>query len=62
MPEIWIAAGVHRDAEFSRSHAPSFLRGLPPKRWVTVYPFVRSYDWYLLPDEDRSFLRARLPV
>ncbi len=49
----WNAMGVHREAEFSRSHAPAFLRGLPPKEWVTVYPFVRSYEWYLLPEEER---------
>lgn len=49
----WNAMGVHRDAEFSRSHAPSFMRGLGPKEWVTVYPFVRSYEWYLLPEEER---------
>jgi len=54
----WNALGVHRDAEFSRSHAPSFLRGLPPKSWVTVYPFVRSYDWYLLPDDERRAMLA----
>jgi chlorite dismutase len=23
-----------------------------------VYPFVRSYDWYLLPDEDRRRMLA----
>lgn len=49
----WNAMGVHREAEFSRSHAPAFLRGLPPLEWVTVYPFVRSYDWYLLPEDER---------
>ena len=49
----WNALGVHREAEFSRAHAPAFLRGLPPKGWVTVYPFVRSYEWYLLPDDER---------
>jgi chlorite dismutase len=49
----WNALGVHREAEFSRAHAPAFLRGLPPKGWVTVYPFVRSYDWYLLPEDER---------
>jgi chlorite dismutase len=49
----WNALGVHREAEFTRAHAPAFLRGLPPKEWVTVYPFVRSYDWYLLPEEER---------
>ncbi|MFT4029869.1 MAG: chlorite dismutase family protein [Protaetiibacter sp.] len=54
----WNALGVHREAEFSRSHAPSFLRGLPPKGWVTVYPFVRSYDWYLLPEEERRAMLA----
>jgi chlorite dismutase len=58
MAEIWSAAGVHREAEFSRSHAPSFLRGLAPKRWVTVYPFVRSYDWYLLPEDERKGMLA----
>ncbi|MEP6478443.1 MAG: hydrogen peroxide-dependent heme synthase [Rhodoglobus sp.] len=49
----WNAMGVHRDAEFSANHLPSFMRGKPPEAWVTVYPFVRSYDWYLLPDEER---------
>jgi chlorite dismutase len=49
----WNALGVHRDAEFTRDHAPAFAKGLPPKQWVTVYPFVRSYDWYLLPEDER---------
>lgn len=54
----WNALGVHREAEFSRTHAPAFLRGLPPKAWVTVYPFVRSYDWYLLPEDERRTMLA----
>ena len=54
----WNAMGVHREAEFSRAHAPAFLRGLPPKAWVTVYPFVRSYDWYLLPEDERRAMLA----
>jgi chlorite dismutase len=54
----WNAMGVHRDAEFSRSHAPAFYRGLPPKEWVTVYPFVRSYEWYLLPEDERRTMLA----
>lgn len=49
----WNALGVHRDAEFTRDHLPAFAKGLPPKAWVCVYPFVRSYDWYLLPDAER---------
>ena len=54
----WNALGVHREAEFSRAHAPAFLRGLPPKEWVTVYPFVRSYEWYLLPEDERRGMLA----
>jgi len=50
----WSAAGVHRAAEFNRAHVPGFLRGECARNWLTVYPFVRSYDWYVLPEEDRS--------
>ncbi|HWT32149.1 MAG TPA: hydrogen peroxide-dependent heme synthase [Microbacterium sp.] len=50
----WNAMAVHRDAEFNRAHVPGFLRGIEPKQWLVVYPFVRSYDWYLLPEEERS--------
>ena len=46
--------GVHRTAEFARDHVPAYARGLPPKQWLTVYPFVRSYEWYLLPDAERG--------
>ena len=50
----WSAAGVHRPAEFNKQHVPGFLRGERPRNWLTVYPFVRSYEWYLLPGEERS--------
>jgi chlorite dismutase len=49
----WNVMGVHRDAEFSANHLPAFMRGKEPEKWLTVYPFVRSYEWYLLPDDER---------
>ncbi|MBG6182141.1 chlorite dismutase [Arthrobacter sp. CAN_A214] len=49
----WSAMGVHRNAEFSKSHSPAFSRGVAPAEWVCVYPFVRSYEWYILPSEER---------
>ncbi len=50
--------GTHRQAEFSRDHVPSFMLGTQPLGWLCVYPFVRSYEWYLLPeDERREMLR-----
>lgn len=50
----WSAMGVHREAEFAKNHSPSFYRGVAPKGWVCVYPFVRSYEWYILPPEERG--------
>ena len=49
----WSAAALHRPAEFNKSHIPAFLGDEAPKDWICVYPFVRSYDWYLLPDAER---------
>ena len=54
----WNAMGVHRDAEFNKAHVPGFLRGVEPKGWLTVYPFVRSYEWYLLAPEERGRMLA----
>ena len=55
---FWSALGVHREAEFAKDHAPAFYRGEPPRRYVCVYPFVRSYEWYLLPAQERSGMLA----
>ena len=47
---VWSAMALHRPAEFNKSHVPAFLAGEEPKNYVCVYPFVRSYEWYLLDD------------
>ncbi|MEX5265444.1 MULTISPECIES: hydrogen peroxide-dependent heme synthase [Kocuria] len=52
--QAWNAMGVHRDAEFTRNHSPSFARGVAPEDWVCVYPFVRSYEWYYMNAQRRS--------
>ncbi|MCS5720587.1 chlorite dismutase family protein [Herbiconiux sp. CPCC 203407] len=54
----WNAMGVHRDAEFSANHLPAFMRGKEPAAWLTVYPFVRSYEWYILPEDERRRMLA----
>ncbi|MBA3720687.1 MAG: chlorite dismutase family protein [Nocardioidaceae bacterium] len=50
---VWSQLAVHRPAEFNKGHVPAFMADEPPREWVCVYPFVRSYEWYLLPDEQR---------
>ena len=51
---VWSTMGVHRDAEFTRNHAPAFARGKDPEAWVCVYPFVRSWDWYYMDEKHRA--------
>lgn len=51
---VWSQVGAHRPAEFNRAHVPSFLEGTAPGDYLCVYPFVRSYEWYLLPPEERA--------
>jgi hydrogen peroxide-dependent heme synthase len=49
----WSGMGLHRPAEFNRSHVPGFMAGLGAKDWLCIYPFVRSFEWYLLPEAER---------
>jgi hydrogen peroxide-dependent heme synthase len=55
---VWSVMALHRPAEFNKSHVPAFLSDEAPGDYVCVYPFVRSYDWYLLPDEERRAMLA----
>ena len=55
---VWSQAALHRPAEFNKSHVPAFLADEEPRAFVCVYPFVRSYDWYLLDDEERRRMLA----
>ncbi len=48
--------GLVRPAEFAKDHLPAFVKGEPPKKYMCVYPFVRTPEWYLLDAEDRGRL------
>lgn len=50
---VWSQVALHRPAEFNKSHVPAFLADEQARAYVCVYPFVRSYEWYLLPDKER---------
>ena len=55
---VWSNMALHRPAEFNKSHVPAFLSDEQPRDYVCVYPFVRSYEWYLLPDAERREMLA----
>jgi chlorite dismutase len=39
---------------YSSKVTPGFMTDDPPMKYVVVYPFVKSRDWYLLPFEERK--------
>ncbi len=55
---VWSNVALHRPAEFNKSHLPAFITGEEAGRYICVYPFVRSYEWYLLPEADRRKMLA----
>ncbi len=54
LERTWTFVGVVKPAEFTADHAPAFVKGDPPKRFLNVYPFVRTPEWYLIPAEERA--------
>jgi hydrogen peroxide-dependent heme synthase len=55
---VWSVMALHRPAEFNKSHVPAFLAEEKPGNYVSVYPFVRSYEWYLLDEDERRAMLA----
>ena len=55
---VWSQVALHRPAEFNKSHVPAFLADEEARAYVCVYPFVRSYEWYLLEETERRRLLA----
>lgn len=50
--------GVVTPARYDPGHQPAFMYGADPKRFLSVYPFVKTAEWYLLPFEKRRDLMA----
>lgn len=46
--------GLVRPAEFTADHQPAFVQGKEPKKFLCLYPFVRTAEWYLLDPKERG--------
>ncbi|SDS44108.1 chlorite dismutase [Friedmanniella luteola] len=55
---VWSQLALHRPAEFNKGHVPAFMADEEPSGYLCVYPFVRSYEWYLLPEQERRAMLA----
>ncbi|MFI5273518.1 MAG: chlorite dismutase family protein [Ktedonobacterales bacterium] len=50
--------GTVTPARYDPGHQPAFMFGSQPKNFLSVYPFVKTTEWYLLPYEQRRTLMA----
>lgn len=50
--------GLALGTRYTSDHAPAFVKGIPPKRYLSVYPFVKTHEWYQLPFEERRAAMA----
>lgn len=48
--------GVASMSQYDPEHGPAFLKGIEPKRYLSVYPFTKTPEWFLLPYEERRHL------
>jgi chlorite dismutase len=55
-PHVFI--GMVLPSQYVADHVPAFTRGIAPRRFLSVYPFVKTHEWYLLPFEQRRQLMA----
>lgn len=54
--EVYLGMGV--GSQYTTDHQAAFAKGEPPRRYLSVYPFSKTPDWYLLPFERRRALMA----
>ncbi len=50
--------GMGAGSQYTADHQAAFVKGEPPRTYVSVYPFSKTPGWYLLPFEKRQELMA----
>ena len=54
----WLACyiGVGGMSQYDPTHGPAFIKGIEAKRYLSVYPFSKTPDWFLLDYRERRRL------
>lgn len=50
--------GISLGSRYTADHAPAFIKGTPPKKYLSVYPFIKTHEWYQLSYEERRTAMA----
>lgn len=40
-------------SQYDPTHGPAFIKGLPARRYLSVYPFIKTPEWYLIDYQER---------
>ncbi|MDQ3656972.1 MAG: chlorite dismutase family protein [Chloroflexota bacterium] len=48
--------GIGGMSQYDPTHGPAFVKGIPPKRYLSVYPFSKTPDWFLIDYQERQRL------
>ena len=40
-------------SQYDPTHGPAFVKGLAPRRYLSVYPFTKTPEWYLIDYKER---------
>lgn len=48
--------GIGGMSQYDPTHGPAFVKGSPAKRYLSVYPFTKTPEWYLIDYQERRRL------
>ena len=51
---VYSFVALKKPSQYALPHKQAFEEDLPPRKFLFVYPFVKSREWYLLPFEKRK--------
>ncbi|HWE62262.1 MAG TPA: chlorite dismutase family protein [Chloroflexota bacterium] len=58
LENVYTYSGVAPESRYAPEHRPAFVKGVEPRAFLSMYPFTKTHEWYLLPFEQRRALMA----
>jgi len=58
LENVYAYTGVAPQSRYAPEHRPAFVKGEPPRTYLSFYPFTKTKEWYLMPFEQRRRMMA----
>ena len=58
LDNVYTYSGLVPESRYAPEHRPAFVKGAAPRAYLSMYPFTKTNEWYLLPFERRRGLMA----